>query len=97
MKINLIKKTRLYLCKKWYGKNIYIYAVIHGKYFLYNHDQTVDWVLLNSNVKNTKSWKVNGLYHFPSLPDDKYVYLKKWELKGPLPSSLVKDIPSSLR
>lgn len=61
-------KGRLLFSRKYAGKDIYICFYEEGHWYLVPHDEMLEWVLDNTAVGNSKSWKEKGEYHFPGLP-----------------------------
>jgi hypothetical protein len=62
-------KGRLYIDKKYIGKNLWIAFVDHtsGDVYIYEHDYMVQIVLKNTNVENTDSWTLKGAYGWKTL------------------------------
>lgn len=58
-------KGRLTFDKKYIGKDIYIcfFDKDRSKWILYPHDELLS--SFEEEIKNTKSWKEKGSYHFP--------------------------------
>lgn len=71
LKIQL--KGRLTFDKK-YEKNKDLHIAFHNKksekWYLYPHNKLLDVISQKSNLKETKSWKDKGSYHFPRIPKD---------------------------
>ncbi len=60
-------KGRLWFEKKYIGKNIWMCFRKDNFVYLYPHDDLLNIMLSSTNIKNTKSWIQDGIYHFPSL------------------------------
>jgi|TARA_B100001971_G_C18255544_1_gene581769 hypothetical protein len=79
----VIIKNRLTLEKKYLNKDINI-LFKHGKNsYLYDHDETVKFILSDSqsNVANTRSWKKNnGGYNWPKVPRRYITFLEQYKL-----------------
>jgi hypothetical protein len=65
MKVQL--KGRLTFEKKYIGKDIQIAFQNNGVWYLFPHDELLEKVSIESNLKNTDSWLLRGGYSFPSL------------------------------
>ena len=63
-------KGRLGIDKKYMEKGIWIcFRAKNKKYFyLYPHDEMANYILENSNVSNTTSWRIKGRYNWPQIP-----------------------------
>ena len=55
-------KGRLTLDKKYLGKRLFICFPYEGRWYLYPHDELLEHLLATSNIGNTESWSVHGLY-----------------------------------
>lgn len=64
MKIQL--KGRFTIDKKYIGKNIYIAFIEDGIVKIYFHDDVIN--SLSEGIKNTKSWRLNGIYTWGKTP-----------------------------
>ena len=56
---------------------IFIALRIGEEYYLYPHDELQNYILANSTVATTESWKIGGKYHYPKIPKKFENYLKK--------------------
>jgi hypothetical protein len=65
-------KGRLTFDKKYHEKDLYICFRDgdHGHWYLYNHQELLEQVLLKGHIEGTKTWVENKPYHFPSLSKD---------------------------
>ena len=59
-------KGRLMIAKKYQGKNLFMAFRISDSWYLIEHDDLVKLVDSNTNALNTKSWRIKGMYSFPS-------------------------------
>lgn len=60
-------KGRLTFDKKYLGRNLIIAFPTTDFWYLYPHDEMLEFALAASNIGNTESWE-RGLYTFPSIP-----------------------------
>src|SRR5689334_23291690 len=67
---------RPYLRKEWQGKDIHLDIRTESSRFVVAHDILLGWVRDNTKAFETKSWKVNGHYHWPR-PSAKMLKLLK--------------------
>ena len=74
-------KSKFSINKKYSGKDLYIAFRAGEEFYLYPHDELRDYVLQNSNVENTESWKKKGYYFWPTTPKKYIKYLKKNKYK----------------
>ena len=80
LKIQL--KGRFSINKKYINKNIYICFMFNDNLYLYPHDETVDFILNNSNVAKTDSWKNKGEFSWKNPPPKQYQnFLRKFKKK----------------
>jgi hypothetical protein len=63
-------KGRLYFSKNYEGKEIHIAFPDGNAWYLYPHDEALPLILQNTTVGSTRSWRVNGVYHFPQMSID---------------------------
>ena len=75
-------KSRFSIDKKYMNKDMYICFQVKDGVYLYPHDEAVQFVLNNSKVGETKSWKKEGIYNWPTLTKKYEVYLKSYKLKN---------------
>ena len=73
-------KSRFSIEKKYMNKDIYICFQVRDGLYLYPHDEAVEFVLTNSNVGETISWKKEGAYNWPSLSKKYQNYLIQYKL-----------------
>ena len=59
-------KGRFTIDKKYIGKDLYVAFIESNAVKIYNHDLIVQE--LSENITESKSWKVNGLYHWGKTP-----------------------------
>jgi hypothetical protein len=62
----LIETMRPHVQKRLLGRNVTLHITMAGKRFLVPHDALWQWVELETNVSNTKSWQELGHYHWPT-------------------------------
>ena len=74
-------KSRFSIDKKYMNKDMYICFQVKDGVYLYPHDEAVQFVLNNSKVGETKSWKKEGIYNWPTLTKKYEDYLKSYKLK----------------
>ena len=75
-------KGRFSINKKYLNKDIYICFMYNDNLYLYPHDETVDFILNNSNVAKTGSWKNKGDFTWKNPPPKQYQnFLRKFKLK----------------
>ena len=80
LKIQL--KGRFSINKKYLDKDIYICYMFRDNLYLYPHDEAVEYILNNSTVANTSSWKNKGYYDWNNPPPKQYQnFLRKFKLK----------------
>ena len=80
-------KGRLTIDKKYKDKGIWIGfndRDDQGVWYVLPHDDFLRWALVNTNVGNTKSWNVNGVYHWPKLSNNIVTWLTDYALTGNL-------------
>ena len=73
-------KSRFSIEKKYMNKDIYICFQVRDGLYLYPHDEAVEFVLNNSTVGQTTSWKKEGGYNWPSTPKKYQNYLNQYKL-----------------
>ena len=73
--IKIQLKGKMTIDRKYRGKQIRIIFRHHEDYYVYPHDEVMEWILENKSVGSTESWRKQGLYHWPSPPE--------WALKLP--------------
>ena len=60
--------TRLIFKKGWLSYDVWVTFTYEGITYRYSHDELLQTFITELGIiKNTKSWKQNGLYHFPRL------------------------------
>ena len=74
-------KGRILVSKKYQNKGLWIALRTSNKVYFYPHDEFLEFVLLNSNIANTSSWKVKGEYHWPRTPQRFYKFLNEYLLE----------------
>jgi len=45
---------------KYQGKNIWVCFRRQERWYLYPHDDFLQWALVNTNIKNTQGWRLSG-------------------------------------
>jgi len=72
-------KSKLCIAKKYIKKDIWVCFREKNYFYLYPHDEFMEYILLNFNVQNTISWKKNGIYYWPKIPKKIEQYLRKYK------------------
>jgi len=75
-------KGRLTFDKKYRGKDLHICFLSERSWYLYPHDEVLDQVLADGQMKGTKSWDENGMYNFPSLSSRLKVLLEPYRIES---------------
>jgi len=78
LKIQL--KGRLTIDKKYLDKDIYIAFRSASEWYLYPHDDFVDYLQKKNIVVDSKSWIEKGHYSWPTLSNTLKSYLSKFKL-----------------
>jgi len=78
LKIQL--KGRLTIDKKYLDKDIYIAFRNVSEWYLYPHDDFVDYLQNNNMAVESNSWLQNGHYSWPTLSNTLQTYLSKFKL-----------------
>ena len=73
-------KGRLYIAKKYQGKEIYIAFPNEENIYIYPHDTMVDLIDKNLKATQTQSWTEDGHYGFPKLPPKIKDHLEKYKI-----------------
>jgi hypothetical protein len=73
-------KGRLSLDKKYLGKGLHMCFPDSGSWYLHPYDEVANHLLQKSNISNTESWQVKGIYNFPYLSQPLRFYLEKFRL-----------------
>jgi len=73
-------KGRLTVDKKYIDKDIYIAFRNANDWYLYPHDEFVDYMYKENVAVNSRSWNDNGHYNWPNLSSNFKVYLNKYKL-----------------
>jgi hypothetical protein len=73
-------KGRLTLDKKYLGKSLQIAFPYKSSWYLYPHDELVQYFLVSSNVSNTDSWMTSGLYSFNSISREILNHIEQYKL-----------------
>ncbi|WP_136686175.1 hypothetical protein [Falsirhodobacter xinxiangensis] len=61
-------KGRLTIDGKYEGKNLHVAFIEGDAVYVYPHDEAVAWVLANTKVVESASWRDNRGYSWPSVP-----------------------------
>lgn len=75
-------KGRLYIAKKYQGKEIYIAFRNEENIYIYPHDEMVALIDKNLKATQTKSWTEDGHYGFRTLPPKIKDHLEKYKIQG---------------
>ncbi|KAB0663966.1 hypothetical protein F6V25_14215 [Oryzomonas japonica] len=78
LKIQL--KGRMSIDKKYIGKNIHICFPYGNAWYLFPHDEVVEYLLSSSNIGKTVSWIENGAYSFKIISQKNINYFKSFML-----------------
>jgi hypothetical protein len=78
LKIHL--KGRLTFKASYEGQNIYVAFRSGGDWFIYPHDELMLRVFSESNIPRTRSWMVDGLFHFPQLSNRMRMLLEQYKV-----------------
>ena len=71
--------TRLIFKKDWLGYDVWVTFTEGGMTYRYPHDQLLQTFISRLGIiENTKSWKQNGLYHFPRLSGEQKKMLQRY-------------------
>lgn len=74
-------KPRLFLDKKYVGKDIHIAFLLGEDCFLYPHDELLGLVLDNGALDaESERWRVHGQRHWPAPPAWGMAFLAKFKL-----------------
>ena len=74
-------KSRVGIARKYLNRGLYICFPHKGEWYLYLHDEVVEYLLKNTNIGNTTSWKKkNGSYTLNSISKAHLKYLSKHKL-----------------
>ena len=73
--------TRLIFKKEWLGYDVWVTFTENGVTYRYPHDQLLQTFISRLGIiGDTKSWKQNGLYHFPRLSGEQKKMLLRYIL-----------------
>jgi len=71
--------ARLIFKKEWLGYDVWVNFEEDGITYRYPHDQLLQTFISRLGIiENTKSWKQNGLYHFPRLSGEQKKMLQRY-------------------
>ncbi len=71
--------TRLIFKKIWLGYDVWVTFTEYDVTYRYPHDQLLQTFISRLGIiENTKSWKTNGIYHFPRLSGDQKKMLLRY-------------------
>jgi hypothetical protein len=79
-------KSRLAFYEKYRGKDLYVAFGENGSWYLYPHDEVLAKVI--QKIGTTSSWKEDGGYSFPQVPQDLKSLIEPYRIGGgtePLP------------
>jgi hypothetical protein len=74
-----VVRRRPHVRKEWLGQGITLDLRIKRSRFVLSHDMLCDWVRENTNALNTKSWKIDGHYHWPCPSAKMLAFLKAYQ------------------
>jgi len=73
------ESNRLIFKKDWLGYDVWVTFLENGVTYRYPHDQLLQTFFSRLGIiENTKSWKINGIYHFPRLSEEQKRLLKRY-------------------
>lgn len=79
-------KSALTIDKKYMGRGIHMTFPVNGIWYLVDHDELAEIILVNTNVANTKTWQTKGL-HWTARPSAKLLELiQQFALRSPAPT-----------
>ncbi len=73
-------KSRLWINRKYEGKNLYIAFPNKGNWYLYSHDVLMKELLDAGNATGSKSWDTHGAYSWGHIAKNKSGILEKYKL-----------------
>ena len=75
---------------KYHGKDIWVCFRRKDIWYLYPHDDFLQWALINTNIKNTKGWEISddgsakrGMYTWPHPSKKLMLWLESFALDHP--------------
>lgn len=73
------ESNRLIFKKEWLGYDVWVTFSEDGVTYRYPHDQLLQTFFSRLGIiENTKSWKENGIYHFPRLSEAQKKLLERY-------------------
>ena len=76
-------KTRVIICGKYRGMDLYICFQYNNRWYLFPHDEIFKYATKNKNVLKTKGWESGeGTYSWPSPPKWLLAILQQFELRA---------------
>ncbi len=78
--LSVLLKSRLTLASHLEHQNLSIAFYERGYWYVYPHDDVMDFACQTSSITNTTSWQQKGMYTFPQLSDKYRQFLKPWRL-----------------
>jgi len=73
-------KGRLTFSKSYMNKDLWVGFRTGERWFVFPHDKILDHALAVTNIGNTESWAVRGMYSFPSVPTALQASLAEFQL-----------------
>jgi len=71
--------TRLIFKKEWLGYDVWVTFSEDGTTYRYPHDQLLQTFISRLGIiEGTKSWQIDGLYHFPRLSGEQKKMLQRY-------------------
>ncbi len=71
--------TRLIFKKEWLGYDVWVTFSEDGATYRYPHDQLLQTFISRLGIiEGTKSWRIDGLYHFPRLSGEQKKMLQRY-------------------
>jgi hypothetical protein len=73
-------KGRMTFDRKYVGRNLYIAFHAEGMWYIYPHDDLLNRLTGAGRLVGTRSWEVDGVYHFPTLSGELLGFLTPYKL-----------------
>lgn len=74
-------KGRMWIERKYLGKEIHIAFINGDDAYLYYHDQLAEYVEANGHVSESNvAWHAQGIHHWPTLPAWAIDFLKDFKI-----------------
>ena len=73
-------KGRMSIDKKYIGRGLHICFPYNNSWYLFPHDEVVDYLLNSSTIGNTSSWQEQGAYSFKVISQEYLKYFEQFRL-----------------